>query len=61
VSSAIAASRRGLVQQPVAVKVSSGMVLTVSWIDEGDIATDIQLAGTARTVARGEILPEALH
>lgn len=61
VCSAIAASRRGLVQQPVGVRVSSGMTLTVSWTDDGDSATGIQLAGTARTVARGEILPEALH
>lgn len=61
VCSAIAANRRGLVQQPVQVEVSSGMYLTVSWDDNGDIATDIRLTGTARTVARGEILPDALH
>jgi diaminopimelate epimerase len=61
VCSAISAQKRGLVQQPVQVKVSSGMLLTVSWSDDGDTATGIQLAGTARTVARGEILPEALH
>lgn len=61
VCSAIAAERRGLVQQPVQVKVSSGMLLTVSWSDDGDTATGIRLAGTARTVARGEITPEALH
>lgn len=61
VCSAIAASRRGLVQQPVQVEVSSGMQLTVSWTDDGDSATGIRLGGTARTVARGEILPEALH
>lgn len=61
VCSAIAASRRGRVQQPVDVRVSSGMTLTVRWTDRGDSATDVQLAGTARTVARGEILPEALH
>ncbi len=61
VCSAIAASRRGLMQQPVNVRVSSGMTLVVSWIDNGDFATDIRLSGTARTVARGEILPDALH
>lgn len=60
VCSAIAAVRRGLVQQPVRVKVSSGMYLTVSWQDQGDIATAIRLTGTARTVARGELLPDSL-
>ena len=61
VCSAIAATRRGLVQQPVNVKVSSGMVLSVSWQDDGENATDITLAGTARTVASGLILPDALR
>lgn len=61
VCSAIASQRRGLVQQPVQVKVSSGMYLTVSWKDTGDVITNIQLAGTARVVARGEITAEALH
>ena len=61
VCSAIAANRRGMVQQPVSVRVSSGMVLTVSWRDDGDTATDVRLAGSARTVARGTILPEALR
>jgi diaminopimelate epimerase len=60
VCSAIAAHDRGLVQQPVNVKVSSGMMLTVSWRNQGESATDVQLAGTARTVSRGVILPEAL-
>lgn len=60
VCSAIVAVRRGLVQQPVTVRVSSGMDLTVSWRADGDRMTDIRLAGTARVVARGEILPEAI-
>lgn len=60
VCSAIVAERRGLVQQPVTVRVSSGMDLTVSWRADGDRMTDIRLAGTARIVARGEILPEAM-
>ncbi len=60
VCSAIAALDRGLVQQPVNVKVSSGMTLTVSWRDQGESATDVRLAGTARTVASGVIMPEAL-
>lgn len=60
VCSAIVAERRGLVQQPVTVRVSSGMDLTVSWRADGDRFTDIRLAGTARIVARGEILPEAM-
>ena len=61
VCSAIAATRRGMVQQPVNVRVSSGMTLTVSWRDDGARATDIRLAGTARTVASGTILPDALR
>lgn len=60
VCSAIVAERRGLVQQPVTVRVSSGMDLTVSWRVDGDRMTDIRLGGTARIVARGEILPEAM-
>lgn len=60
VCSAIAASKRGLVQQPVTVRVSSGMDLTVTWREDGDTFTDIQLSGTARVVARGEITPEAV-
>lgn len=60
VCSAIAASHRGLVQQPVTVRVSSGMDLTVRWQEEGDTFTDIHLSGTARIVARGEITPEAV-
>lgn len=60
VCSAIVAERRGLVQQPVTVRVSSGMDLTVSWHADGDRMTDIRLAGAARIVARGEILPEAM-
>lgn len=61
VCSAIASARKGLVQQPVQVRVSSGMTLTVTWKDEGEHATDIRLGGTARIVARGEILPEAFR
>lgn len=60
VCSAIAANRHGLVEQPVAVRVSSGMNLTVSWRESDGLFTDIRLSGTARIVARGEILPEAL-
>lgn len=60
VCSAIVAERRGLVEQPVTVRVSSGMDLTVSWRADGDSMTDIRLMGTARIVARGEILPEAM-
>lgn len=60
VCSAIASSRRGLVEQPVSVRVSSGMDLTVTWREDGDTLTNIRLSGTARVVARGEILPEAL-
>lgn len=60
VCSAIAASRQGLVQQPVTVRVSSGMDLTVTWSDDGNTFTNIQLSGTARIVARGEITPEAV-
>ena len=60
VCSAIAANRHGIVQQPVTVRVSSGMDLTVSWRADGDRLTDIRLSGTTRIVARGEILPEAI-
>lgn len=60
VCSAIAAVRRGMVHQPVRVKVSSGMYLTVSWQDDGPNATTIRLTGSARTVARGELLPDSL-
>lgn len=60
VCSAIAAARRGIVQQPVSVKVSSGLYLNVTWIDDGDDARQIQLTGTARTVAQGALLPDAL-
>lgn len=60
VCSAIAAERQGLVSQPVTVRVSSGMNLTVSWRQEGETFTDIRLAGSARLVAQGEILPEAM-
>lgn len=60
VCSAIAAVRRGMVVQPVTVRASSGMELTVSWRDSGEIAVEITLAGIARIVARGELLPEAM-
>lgn len=60
VCSAIAANRHGLVEEPVSVKVSSGMHLTVSWQRRGDRYSDIKLGGTARIVANGEILPEAV-
>lgn len=60
VCSAIAAERRGLVEQPVSVRVSSGMELTVSWKETDEQFTDIRLGGTTRMVASGEILPEAL-
>lgn len=60
VSSAITAVRRGLVQQPVTVRVSSGMDLTVTWQGEADLFTNIKLGGTASVVARGEITREAL-
>ena len=59
VCSAIAAARRGLVQQPVRIKVSSGLYLEATWTDDGDNATDIHLSGNARIVARGELLPDA--
>lgn len=59
VCSAIVANRRGLVTQPVTVRVSSGMNLTVTWREDGDTMTDIRLSGTTRIVARGEITPEA--
>lgn len=60
VCSAIVAERRGLVNQPVTVRVSSGMDLIVNWRQEGDSFTSIVLKGTARVVARGEITPEAI-
>lgn len=60
VCSAIAANRHGLVQQPVTVRVSSGMNLHVAWQQNGSAFTDIRLSGIARIVARGEILPEAV-
>lgn len=60
VCSAIAASKHGLVKQPVAVRVSSGMDLTVAWREDAGNFTDIHLQGTARVVARGEITPEAV-
>lgn len=59
VCSAISAHRRGLVQQPVRVTVSSGMELTVRWRDAGETFTDIVLEGIARIVAEGQLLPEA--
>lgn len=61
VCSAIASVRRGLVEQPVTVRVSSGMNLTVSWVDEHPAYSQIALAGNARIVATGEITPEALQ
>ena len=60
VCSAIAANRHGLVQQPVTVRVSSGMDLTVTWQHNGTTFTDIRLSGIARIVAQGEILTEAV-
>lgn len=60
VCSAIAANRYGFAEQPVTVRVSSGMDLTVSWRQEVDVYTDVRLSGTARIVARGEITPEAV-
>lgn len=60
VCSAISAVQRGLVEQPVDVRVSSGMDLRVSWEQRGNMFTNIRLAGTARVVARGDIWPEAL-
>lgn len=60
VCSAVAASWRGMVQQPVAVHVSSGMELTVTWQEHGNLISDIRLGGTARMVAFGEITPEAV-
>lgn len=60
VSSAISAVRRGLVQQPVTVRVSSGMDLHVQWDELGETCTHIRLTGNARMVATGEILPDAL-
>lgn len=60
VCSAISASRRGLVQQPVSVRVSSGMDLQVSWVESGNHYSEITLSGTARVVARGELTPEIL-
>lgn len=59
VSCSIAAVQRGLVNQPVTVRVSSGMELSVSWQQKGSTFTEIRLGGTARVVARGEIEPEA--
>lgn len=61
VCSAIAANRHRQVQQPVTVRVSSGMDLTVSWKQEDTTFTDVRLSGIARIVARGEITPEALQ
>lgn len=61
VCSAIASVRRGLVEQPVSVRVSSLMELTVSWVDEHPAYTSISLAGNTRIVATGEITPEALQ
>jgi diaminopimelate epimerase len=60
VCSAISAVQHGVVSQPVTVRVSSGMDLTVTWKERGQMMTDIRLGGTARVVAQGEILPEAL-
>jgi len=60
VSSAIAAVRRGLAQQPVTVRVSSGMTVSVTWREEGSSFRDIRLSGSARVVATGVITPEAL-
>lgn len=60
VCSAISAQRHGLVEKPVTVRVSSGMDLIVDWREADDVFTDIRLSGTARVVARGEILPEAI-
>lgn len=60
ICSTIAAHRRGLIDQPVTVRVSSGMNLTVTWREEGHAFTNIRLSGTTRVVARGEIDPEAV-
>lgn len=60
VCSAIASEKRGMVSQPVTVRVSSGMDLSVSWQQDGSRFTDIRLSGIARVVARGEITPEAV-
>lgn len=60
VCSAVAAHRHGLVQQPVTVRVSSGMHLVVTWQEHGDHISDVRLSGTTRIVARGTIEPEAI-
>lgn len=58
VCSAIASYRRGMVEKPVDVVVSSGLRLQVDWEDDGANATGITLTGVARTVAQGTILPD---
>lgn len=55
VASAIIAVTRNLVSQPVQVVTSSGRTLTVTWDQEGDVATHVRLTGEARFVARGTL------
>lgn len=58
VASAIVAATRKLVSQPVRVVTSSGRTLTVTWEQQGEVATGIRLTGEARFVSRGTLDPE---
>ena len=60
VASAIVGTRRGLVSPPVEVVTSSGRVLGVDFVWDGEFARDVRLSGEARVVATGEIWADAL-
>jgi diaminopimelate epimerase len=60
VASSVIAVANGLVERPVAVRVSSGQTLTVDFDHARDGIVSIRLSGEARFVATGILDPEGL-
>jgi diaminopimelate epimerase len=60
IASAVVTAALGLTAPPVDVVTTSGLVLRVEFVLEGNRASNVRLGGEARVVMRGEIDPEAL-
>ncbi len=58
VASAVTACARGLVSPPVRLETRSGETLTVDFTFAGEIARGVSLAGDARVVFEGTLIPE---
>ena len=61
IASAIVAHSLELVDPPVDVITSSGRILQVGFLWDGERASGVTLGGEARIIVQGTIYPEALH